>query len=52
MADEHDERPSKDLSKDMSNAQLVSWARKRGLVTFFIFFSIGVGVAAFWYLTR
>jgi hypothetical protein len=38
--------------KDLTDAELLSWARKRGVVTFFIFFSIAVGVAVWWYLSR
>ena len=30
----------------------LSWARKRGVVTFFIFFTIAVVVVVVWYLTR
>jgi hypothetical protein len=38
--------------KDLTDAELMSWARKRGVVTFFIFFSIALGVAVWWYLSR
>jgi hypothetical protein len=48
VADEPKNAPRKELT----DAELLSWARKRGVVTFFIFFSIAVGVAVWWYLTR
>jgi len=35
-----------------SDAEILSWARKRGVVTFFIFFSIACVVAIVWTLTR
>lgn len=41
-----------DETKQLSEAELLSWARKRGVVTFFIFFSIAATVAVIWYLTR
>lgn len=41
-----------DADKELTDAELLVWARKRGVVTFFIFFSIAVLVAAGWYLTR
>ena len=47
------ETPKKhERGADLTDAELLSWARKRGVVTFFIFFSIAVGVAVWWYLTR
>jgi hypothetical protein len=52
--DDNDEErsPIERSKKELSDTELLSWARKRGVVTFFIFFSIAVGVAVWWYLTR
>ncbi|MBX3229892.1 MAG: hypothetical protein KIT84_06115 [Labilithrix sp.] len=44
--------PEGDEKKELSDAELLAWARKRGVVTFFFFFSIAAAVAAWWYLTR
>lgn len=37
---------------ELTEAELLSWARKRGVVTFFIFFSIAVGVAVWFFFIR
>ena len=44
--------PPENGDRELSDAELLGWARKRGVVTFFIFFMIAVLVAAGWYLTR
>ena len=35
-----------------SDAEILAWARKRGVITFFFFFSIACLIAIVWTLTR
>lgn len=44
--------PAGEQKRELTDTELLAWARKRGVVTFFIFFSIAAGVAAWWFLTR
>lgn len=46
------EASSAPASKRASDAELLSWARKRGWISFLFFFLIAVIVAAIWYLSR